>query len=590
MARSVMVSARRKGKVIGPANAETRPGDLPEDDLFTSADLFGDMVDETPADGGAPKEPGSRRAPIRIQVCEPGHARDDASEFPDEPALPREEANLLDVLGPEDAVATPIAPLHDDEPDTRGRIDRAALEKGETSPHDLSAAEGTEGPGVDQLLADLALPMVQEGQRGKGTVGDKVAGEPGKRVGVKKERAKKAEPDRSALLFHARPPKREGDVELDLAAIVEEAMGPSKKARLSGKGAPSADDRVFGPYRLLEKVASGGMAEVFRAKRTGVEGFEKVLAVKRILRHLSDNKEFVDMFINEAKMVAGLTHPNIVQIYDLGKIEKTYFIAMEYVHGRDLRTIARRARDRGMRVPLDLSVLVISRVCAALDYAHRKRDDTGRPMLIVHRDVSPQNILISFDGDVKLTDFGIARAASMAPTTDSGGALRGKLLYMSPEQAWGRTVDCRSDIFSLGIVFYEMITDQKPFAGGSDLSVLEQVRACRVTPPRVHNARIPERIERVVLKALDSDPENRYQDAGEMHKDLERVLHERQPPTVTELARFMEILFEDQQPGPGDNATDRDAALVARKLEVDLDGSHADAVESFEDLLKEFKP
>ncbi len=546
------------------------------------------MVDETPSDAEVGARPPSRRDPIRVQVVEPGHSKEGPAELTDEPALPQEVANLLDVLAPSGTSVSPVGLPDDDEPDTRGRIDRAALERGAPSGEVRPGASA--GLGVDQLLEDLASPMVQEGQRTRDTAGDNVRGESGRRVVAKKERPKKAEPDRSPLLFHARTPRREGDVELDLAAIVEEAMGPSKKSR-AGKGAIPADDRVFGPYRLLEKVASGGMAEVFRAKRTGVEGFEKVVAVKRILRHLSDNKEFVDMFINEAKMVAGLTHPNIVQIFDLGKIEKTYFIAMEYVHGRDLRTITRKARERGMRIPLDLSLLIVSRVCAALDYAHRKRDDTGKPMLIVHRDVSPQNILISFEGDVKLTDFGIARAASMAPTTDSGGALRGKLLYMSPEQAWGRTVDCRSDIFSLGIVFYEMITDQKPFAGGSDLSVLEQVRACRVTPPRVHNARIPERIERVVLKALDSDAENRYQDAGEMHKDLERVLHERQPPTATELTRFMEILFEDQQAGPtADKPAEGAPTLVERKLEVDLDGSHADAVESFEDLLKEFKP
>ena len=162
------------------------------------------------------------------------------------------------------------------------------------------------------------------------------------------------------------------------------------------------------------------MAEVFRAKRSGVEGFEKVVAVKRILPHLSDNKEFVDMFIDEAKMVAGLTHPNIVQIFDLGKIDRSYYIAMEYVHGRDLRSILRRAKERGLRVPLDLSAFVVSRVCSALEYAHRKKDESGRPMKIVHRDVSPQNILISFEGDVKLTDFGIAKAATKATTHRPG--------------------------------------------------------------------------------------------------------------------------------------------------------------------------
>jgi serine/threonine protein kinase len=290
------------------------------------------------------------------------------------------------------------------------------------------------------------------------------------------------------------------------------------------------------------------MAEVFRAKRTGVEGFEKVVAVKRILSHLSDNKEFVDMFIDEAKMVAGLAHPNVVQIFDLGKHDKNYWIAMEYVHGRDLRTIIRAGPERGLKIPLDISTYVVSKVCAALEYAHRKKDDKGQPMLIVHRDISPQNILISFEGDVKLTDFGIAKAASKASTTDKG-ALRGKLLYMSPEQAWGKAMDKRSDVFSLGIVFYEMLTEQKPFLGTSETSILETVRECRVPPPTTINDKIPEKLEKVVMKALERDPEVRYQDAGEMLRDLERVLHEWQPATASGLVRFLEILFDEHERG-----------------------------------------
>src|SRR5207245_4576683 len=219
---------------------------------------------------------------------------------------------------------------------------------------------------------------------------------------------------------------------LDLAALAEDAFSSATAPEPAPAPAPPAAEgkpqRTYGPYRLLERIAVGGMAEVFRAKRSGVEGFEKVVAVKRILSHLSDNKEFVDMFIDEAKMVAGLTHPNIVQIFDLGKIEKNHYIAMEYVHGRDLRTILRRARERNLRVPLDISTYVVSKVCSALEYAHRKKDDRGQPILLVHRDVSSQHILISFEGEVKLTDFGIAKAATKAKTTDKG-ALRGKLLY-----------------------------------------------------------------------------------------------------------------------------------------------------------------
>jgi len=305
---------------------------------------------------------------------------------------------------------------------------------------------------------------------------------------------------------------------------------------------------TYGPYFLLEKIAVGGMAELFRAKRTGVEGFEKVLAVKRILPHLSDNQEFVDMFIAEAKMVAGLSHPNIVQIFDLGKIAKSYYIAMEYVHGRDLRSILKRAADKGTAVPRDLAVLIASKLCSALDYAHRKKDDQGQKMKIVHRDVSPQNILISFDGDVKLTDFGIAKAATKA-TAHESGALRGKLLYMSPEQAGGKPMDRRSDIFSLGLVLYEMLTGQRPFLGSSELSILEMVRECRIAPAASVNPSIPEGLAQAVMKALARDPEERYADAAEMQADLERILHEQRPPTAADISRFMGQLFEQEERG-----------------------------------------
>jgi serine/threonine-protein kinase len=243
-------------------------------------------------------------------------------------------------------------------------------------------------------------------------------------------------------------------------------------------------------------------------------------------------------------MVAGLNHPNIVQIFDLGRIEKSYYIAMEYVHGRDLRTVMKRAREKGLRMPLDLSLRVVSQVCAALEYAHRKKDERGRPMEIVHRDVSPQNILISFEGDVKLVDFGIAKAATKASNTDRG-ALRGKLLYMSPEQAWGRTIDRRSDVFSLGIVLYEMVTETKPFIGaGTELTILELVRQCVITPAREINPRVPEALDRVIMKALARDPAERYQDAGQMQRGLERFLRERPPVTARDLARFLELLFD----------------------------------------------
>ena len=199
-------------------------------------------------------------------------------------------------------------------------------------------------------------------------------------------------------------------------------------------------------------------------------------------------------------------------------------------------------------MPQDVAVLIASKVCSALDYAHRKKDDQGQKMRIVHRDISPQNILISFEGEVKLTDFGIAKAATKAKG-DESGALRGKLLYMSPEQAWGKPMDRRSDIFSLGLVLYEMLTGQRPFLGSSELSILEMVRECRIAPATSVNAAIPEGLAEATMKALARDPDQRYADASLMQADLERLLHEQRPPTDGDIARFMRLLFEQDERG-----------------------------------------
>ena len=286
------------------------------------------------------------------------------------------------------------------------------------------------------------------------------------------------------------------------------------------------------------------MAEVFRAKREGVEGFEKIVAVKRILPHLSNNAEFVEMFIAEAKIVASLTHPNIAQIFDLGKIDASYFIAMECVEGRDLRTILSRASDRDTRLGVDLAAIIAAKVGAALEYAHRHRDEEGKELQIVHRDVSPQNILVSSEGEVKLVDFGIARAATKASHTDSG-SLRGKLLYMSPEQAWGKSLDRRSDIFSLGVVFYEVLTGHPLFSGNSEISVLERVREAQFLAPSSLSPAVPIEIEAIVTRALQKNPDERYQDAADMLLDLDTYLRKRPVVGASELARFIGELYEE---------------------------------------------
>ena len=255
----------------------------------------------------------------------------------------------------------------------------------------------------------------------------------------------------------------------DAAARRRRAPRPRRPRRREEPAAavPSSGPDRFGQYEILEKIASGGMAELYKAKRTGVEGFQKIVAIKKILPHLADDEEFVTMFADEAKLAAQLNHPNIIHIYDLGKIQAGgYFIAMEYVDGRDLRgrSSSRRHATLGVPLPVPLAVYIASKVASALDYAHRRRDAEGHELNIVHRDVSPQNILISYEGDIKLCDFGIAKAASKASKTQSG-ALKGKIQYMSPEQAWGKPIDRRSDLFSLGVVLHELLTGERLFRG-----------------------------------------------------------------------------------------------------------------------------
>ena len=304
----------------------------------------------------------------------------------------------------------------------------------------------------------------------------------------------------------------------------------------------------FGQYLLLSKIATGGMAELFKAKRKGVEGFEKILTIKKILPHMSDNEEFITMFIDEAKLAAQLSHHNICQIFDLGKIETSYYIAMEYVHGKDLRAVLKAARSKGKTIPVDLAILITSKICSALDYAHRKRDANGQPLNLVHRDVSPQNILISYEGDVKLVDFGIAKAATKVHVTQHG-ALKGKLLYMSPEQAWGKSVDRKSDVFSVGVVLYEMLIGRPLFFDENDteVTILDKVREARIVPIRDVNQKVSPELEKIILKALKKNPEERYQVASEMQKDLDNLFYtEGFNATSASLATFARSLFPEE--------------------------------------------
>jgi serine/threonine protein kinase len=282
-------------------------------------------------------------------------------------------------------------------------------------------------------------------------------------------------------------------------------------------------DWIFGEYKILKKVATGGMAEVFLAKRVAMKGFEKLLAIKKILPQFSENEEFISMFIDEAKLAAQLNHRNIVQIYDFGNQQGSYYIAMEYVFGKDLRTILKKSRDKHQRLPLTQCAYIITEAARGLEFAHNLKDHYGKPINIIHRDISPQNIFISYEGDVKIADFGIAKAASQSTETRAG-VLKGKILYMSPEQAWGKTIDRRSDLYSLGVLFYEMVADRKMVEADSEFSMLEKVRNAEVEfPPEIFE-KIPKSLSYIIKKALEKDPGNRYQTAHEMRVDLENHL------------------------------------------------------------------
>jgi serine/threonine protein kinase len=301
----------------------------------------------------------------------------------------------------------------------------------------------------------------------------------------------------------------------------------------------------FGKYILFERINVGGMAEIFLARSRGIHGFKRLMAIKKILPTMAEDKEFINMFIDEARIASGLSHANIVQIFELSKYENDYYIAMEYVHGKDLRYIQERLTPGRKPMPLPLAILIAYRICEALDYAHSRRDSSGRPMGIIHRDISPQNVIISYEGEVKICDFGIAKAANRSQKTQAG-VLKGKFGYMSPEQVRGLPLDGRSDLFTVGTLLYEMVTLQRLFLGESDFSTLEKVRNADVVPPSAYNKDIPPELEEIVLKALAREVEDRYQSAGEMADALQAQLVKLGLVSTRDLATFMKDTFTEE--------------------------------------------
>lgn len=279
----------------------------------------------------------------------------------------------------------------------------------------------------------------------------------------------------------------------------------------------------FGKYTLLERISHGGMAEVFRAKTRGTAGFERVVAIKLLLPQVADDADFVTMLIDEAKIAGQLSHANIAQIFDLGQVDGRYYIVQEYVPGRDLRAIFQHLDERHGRLSVAQACHIILKVCEALDYAHNKRDPAGQPLHLVHRDISPQNVIVSHEGEVKLIDFGIVKAEGRATKT-LAGLVKGKFAYMSPEQIRGLPVDRRSDVFACGILLHELLTGRPLFKRSTEFETLQRARVGEIEPPSRTNHDVSPDLDRVVLKALARHVDDRYQTAIALRDDLWEVV------------------------------------------------------------------
>lgn len=331
--------------------------------------------------------------------------------------------------------------------------------------------------------------------------------------------------------------------------------------------------KKFGRYALLQKIGSGGMAEIYRAKTFGAAGFEKEFAIKLILPGLVDDTEFVDMFINEAKLTVNLYHANIVQVFDLGELNNQYYIAMEYVHGKDLLYVLARCAELNIKIPLDIALFVAMEMLKGLDFAHRATDPYGEALNIIHRDVSPSNIMISYAGDVKVGDFGVAKAAIERTLTETG-TLKGKVGYMSPEQVMGNEIDSRSDLFSACIVLFESLSMNRLFIGNSDLDVMLKVRDADISDSLRQAGPMPSQLVDIVHRGLAKHREDRFQTGGEFYQALVDFCFQHSiKVTGSDLSNFMRRLFSEEiekekrqrRSEPGGEALSRQMAIAEEK-------------------------
>ena len=298
-----------------------------------------------------------------------------------------------------------------------------------------------------------------------------------------------------------------------------------------------------GRYEVISHLATGGMAQIYLARQSGLGAFERHVVLKTILRERASDQRFVTMFLDEAKLAATLNHQNIAQVFEVDQADGAYFMAMEYVHGENARAILETTLRRGWTIPLELAVMIVSGAAAGLHHAHERRGKNGQPLNIVHRDVSPANIMVGYDGSVKVLDFGIAKAEERATKT-VGGTIKGKYGYMSPEQCKGKPIDRRSDIFALGICLYELTTLRRAFKGNDDFETMKRIVAGDVILPSVAVAGYPRELEAIILTAMANDPNARFQTAQEMTEALDAfAVRMKLTGSNTAMGRFMSQLF-----------------------------------------------
>ncbi|MGE4190300.1 MAG: protein kinase, partial [Thermoanaerobaculia bacterium] len=566
--KDLRLAARR---VASSTRAPRKAEEETDSKRLTSEELFGDLLAEVESEIDLPGAPGQ---PVPAQAAP---ASGGGAKRP--PAPPRKSENIDEMLsrtlsgldvGTRTAKAAPRpAPKAPAAPPAA----RPAAASSRPAP---AAPPAPQAPPVPKPAAPPSAPPPAPAPAPVASAPPSAPAAPA--PGRSAARRSSREIDLSQLDELAKPRARESTPPPRTATPPKESFATQKISIPPSFLQPQSAE--FGQYTLLERIAVGGMAEVWKARMKGVEGFQKTVAIKKILPHLTDSSDFVTMFIDEAKLAAQLNHNNIIHIYDLGKINDDYFIAMEFVDGKDLRTILNTARSENQPLPLGLALLVGSRLAAALDHAHRQKDFEDRPLGLVHRDVSPQNVLISYGGDIKLCDFGIVKAVTKASKTQMG-ALKGKLQYMSPEQAWGRPVDARSDLFSLGSLLFEMLTGRRLFSGESEMSVLDAVREGRIQAPRDLDPRLPLEVNALVLKALARDPDDRFQTAGEMQREIDSILASlKPPPTQAELGSYLSGLFANEE-GPAalgapGAASEIAAGAAASASSVAVPGKRAD--------------